>query len=644
MSTSIVSYKLQDGINRAVVGKDMPFPTPWALRNMRHSASQFGVLEQTPYWYLLRTVGQGTYYNGGSQTEPTGSDVVLVSNGLSVTEYCIYNEGTQIQCFYQSTDSTQTGLTGGCRVVINSVSGLAITLGNSLEIDIDGATTFRWRKNGGAWTSLVPITTTGVSIDGGNATVYFLTATGFNVGDTWTFTRTDRSTDLTPAADAWLSPQIIYYKAEGYLVTLGGRVIICKKDASGTRYVMSAGYRPLYAQVLTIFQDHLVLGGYGTAAFTWETSPQNRTVAWSDVTDVENFIATDTNEADQYVIPARTKFDVYSGSNVGVFVNGLGVWGETLYVFTSFGAYQTQYLGLPAVFSFSKSIDIATAPSPGTYVAEGRNGLYIVTKDDFVIFDGATATSIGNKVVDYIKDFKITSRIKTHAVGVLYNHSTREAVFVMFNNWGLLTYQEKYGTWYYRPISDSQGLDGRPTAVGIWNAWEAEGTDQYLVGLSNRRIWIEDSDFSNQPQFDATAGTAYVTPFVIYQPICGNLSEVKEMIGVYIAASLTNNSRATTSPSSTYYSTGSNIRVKLSWVSCPNGFIEATGTDDTTFETRADAFWDTTKVDGFISMRTSYRGLALKVELIGAVTGKPPGFAQILSVEPTIYANPKVTR
>jgi len=60
------------GLDRSQVPHRADRSTFYELRNFRHDKNTFGLLEQTPY-FRSSQVSQGTYYDGGSQTEATSS-------------------------------------------------------------------------------------------------------------------------------------------------------------------------------------------------------------------------------------------------------------------------------------------------------------------------------------------------------------------------------------------------------------------------------------------------------------------------------------------------------------------------------------------------------------------------------------------
>lgn len=575
----------------------------YILRNLRHSFFQRGVIEQTPYWYDYSTFAQGTYYDGGSQTEAATSGVRLITSDLVVTDYVCRGPSGQLQVFYQTCDAaTETDIHFGCRLVINSITALGITLGSNIEVDIDGATTFRWRKNGGAYTSLVPITTAGVSIDGGNATVYFLTDTGFTIGTTWLWTRTDASFASNSGTFGYPC-DYQYYKGELYFNSVDDRLMVCSESSTGN-YVISVGYRPVVGGQLCFFDDHLIVGQFRRGTTGWTGVDRWYTVGWSDKTDIHNFISTDTNEADQYALPNNNRFDDIDAAES--YIMGVaGVQGQ-LYVFTTNEIYVTTALGLPIVFSFQKIIDLKIA---GAYlpIIPAEQGVYILGHSDVFFFDGSNLRSIGAPVVQGTPNGNFED-----SFGV-WDPFRKELVFVLETL--LFCYQEKWGTWYVR-LAD---FDSQTQPVKSISSYSG----QIAVGIKSIKLRREDATATVQPIFDDSSGTVYAEPYLLTQIFGEDLAIVKELVDFYLGA-ITNSSGV----SATYYTTSTGLTIQLSYWLTPGGdFTNASET------TPSGATWTSAKADGRIDVRTPFRGIAIALEVQGTAS-KPPAFVTIQQIIP----------
>lgn len=622
--------------------------TFYELRNFRHSALGRGLIEQSPRFYQYLQIPQATYWDGAaSATEPSASVVRICADGFYMTEYGFSTGSTQIQAFYQTSYPAAENVNTGCLLVINNISSLAITLGSTIEVNIhtDG-THFRWRKNGGAYSADLVVSTSGVSIDSGNATVYFLANSGFNVGDTWAWTRTDcayNTANITRQAAPFR-----YYKGEIYFMSGNGQLMRGARDSSDTIYVISVGYRPVFGWTFDFFYDHLVVGCFSktqTTYFTFQQSPNNRTIGWSDVTDVDNFIPTDTNEADQYVIPNNNVRDVITSSGQSTncsWISGVAVIRNIFYVFTTFGVYQTAYYGLPTVFSFENGINL-TQPQfsdlNAAAVVKSKNGVYLLTQNDIVEFDGVSYSSIGAPVTkfQFFQDYSLASLNLMMALSSMIYDETRDELSVLdYQNAALLVYQAQYGTWYRRQAYFGTGSGvlgvGRPTAFAIHNSQPfSSATTSLVLGTSNRRVLKEDISWGNQPAYDDAEGTAYGEPFIVFHLVSGSsLSSVKEISGCFIGAyQLTGGG----TPSATYYTTDSNVHLCVGYGKFNNGLypLNPSFTDTS-------LYWSSTNTDGRISApRTSFRALGMQLKLKSVNAALPPGPIVVTALELELY-------
>lgn len=606
--TKDVPTAFTKGIDRTVGPLLADKGSLYVLRNLRHSFDQRGVLVQTPYWYDFQSFSQGTYYNGGNQTEPTSSAIRLVTEDLVVTDYVCRGSSGQLQTFYQTTVPAAEGVTKGCRLVINSVTGLGINLGATLEVEIEaGGVTFQWRKNGGAWTTAVGITTAGVSIDGGNATLYFLTASGFTSGDDFIWTRLDRSWAATGTFE--YPCEFEYYKGELYFNSVDDRIMVCSNSTTG-KYVISVGYRPVIGSYLTFFDDHLVVTWFRKDTSGWNSGTARwNVIGWSDKTDIHNFIPTDTNEADQYALPNNNKFDTV-GSSPDSFLMGVLVQQGQLYAFTNNEVYWTSALGLPIVFSFQKLMNVKLISSYSA-VIRADQGAYVIGHNDVFFFDGNGLRSIGAPVIQGTDNSDFEGSFGC------WDPFRKELNIVLGTL--LFVYQAKWDTWYVRSV-DFNNATQPVTAI---NSYPGD----MVVGIKDLKLRREDTAGTSAPIFDGTDGTVYMEPYLVTQIYGDNLAQVKELLGVYFGGIV-----SSTGVSSTHYTTGSSITVQLSYWLTPGG--DFFGVSETT---PTGATWTSASLDGFVSnVRTPFRGIAIGVEVQGTVS-KPPAFIFINQLVPSIY-------
>lgn len=605
------NYKFTGGIDRAVASIRADKSNFYDLIGVRQSQRSRGLLEQSPYFTNIASLSRGTYYNSGSQTEPASSPVcgviqyrtAITTKAIYVTQYVIRDAAfAQLQVFYQTAPAA-VNINTHCRLVINNITSLGVTLNNTIDVVIDGATTFKWRKNGGAYTTLVPITTAGVVIDSGNATVYFLTSTGFTVNDTWSWRRTDCANGQSSGDLDHIPTQAVQNGSELFFIGPENQVMVYQ--VSGC--VVSAGYRPLFAVSLTIFEDHLILGGYSATYGTLYSYPGANTIAWSDLTDLHNFWATDPNEADQKLLPV-----VQDPATLGNQVLSVFVFAQQLYAYTNQGLFYTPYLGLPVVFSIKRFIDFPTSLRGGYVqpVVLGLDRVYIITEQGPSVFNGSSIQYVGAAICPLLVD---ANGLPT-TLGLLYaSYCSAQRELVWYVNDGYIyTYQELTNTFYRRPASFVAAVNclaPSPITFGVW-----------LVGTASLTLLREDVTYTIQPVKDGTSGTVYATrTIVLHAASEPSLELTKDIIATYI-------SPLVTTVSSTYYSTAANLQVALGW------YVSETGAPGTP-TTDALAVWVNTNPDGRISYpRVAYKALTLTLTLNGLVTNKPPAKLTIVGI------------
>lgn len=601
-----IPFSLSGGQDRSVVTWNAPAGSFYQLLNFRQKPQHPGILEQTPY-FVGTTIAAGTTDVG---VEAGTTTIRFVDEYKTITDNVIRNLSGQMQSYVQTTAPTTETVNTGCRIEINSLAGAAITLGNFINIEIDGATTFRWKKNGGAWTAGVACSITGTSIDGGNMTVYFLATSGFTIGDAWAWKRTD---GIAGGAGTYHRPgRVRLYKDTFYFLSGDDRLFVVKL-AGSTEYCITVGYRPVFGTCFTFYQNHLVLGGYATngtpanvVAYTDLT--RRRLVAWSDNLDLENFIPTDTNEADSYSIPVEGVTSSLDGSIIGV-----NVLGQQLFIFTASGTFYTPYLGLPIVFSFQKFDSNRLLASRNNTVVEGDRVVFLFTPTDILMFDGANYQSIGQGV--YYPNGPVVSYSTCYGA---YNPITKELVVFDGTLFRLYVYQLTTSSWYMR---------GADFTGDSYSAASIAFSRQGKLYIGNKSLTYKtESVWTDQPAYDRLSGGGYTTPSIIFPGIyAGSFAAMKELDSVYLAALVSGGS-------STYYSINENCQVKLYWNIVDNDydFTNAAVSD-------SNAVWINTNSDGLIPVpRLNFRTIMLELRLVGLVAGKPPGIAQILGFEPRV--------
>lgn len=620
MSLVTVPFGLTKGIDRSATMLRSDLASFKTMHNFRQSDTELGKVEQTPYFYASHTYGQGTYWNGAaSATEPSTSAVrMYTSNGAFstpityATDYVFIQPSAttqQLQVFYQSAVPAAVTINTHCLIVINNVTSLGLTLGLTLDVVIDGGTTFKWRKNGGAYTTLVPITTAGVNIDSNNVTVYFLTATGFTVNDTWSWQRTDYSNDNTAFTES-KPMRYLHYKNRTFVLNMSNRLMTIRQDSrtSPVTYVISTGYRPIFGTNIQVFYDHLFVFGYMSSQGGNNYRNAYRMVANSDVSDIENFWATDVNEADLTQLwTARTSS--YTG-----YIFGSSVFGPWLVVYTTDGIFRTSYLGLPTVFSFEYLCDFKTQIGQPEYqtgcVVRATNVDYILAGSEIWTFDGASLTNLGYTLA---ADF---SGVDSYVMGspVLltgtYNQKRKTLVVYDQNNQRLVCYQELYKAFYTR---------GLISAITCLEFSVLSYPDILLAGVANLTVWEEDALWAQTPLQGGTTVPILETQF--YSG--GRLSVKKELSGLYIGAYL-----IATDP--TKYAIGGANRINVSWYTSDTGRIGTLSTD-------GNSYWYNLNPDGWLSLpHIDFRAIALRFTVTTA-SSAPAGGVQIFAIEPLVY-------
>lgn len=611
----------------------------YTLKGFRQRPSSFGVLEQTPYYYQLLQQSQGTYYNGGSVTENTTSRIVARipdpagSGTFFILSDFIARDGgaTQLQSFSQTSVPAANTINTQCFIVINNIAAFALALGGTINIVISAAATFTWAKNIDPPSAPLACTTTGTAIDGGNATVYFMTTGGFSINDTWTWTRTDAIYDIGASQTTGNPIQHESFNGECFFISNTARLRKIAYDGSGVSYVITGGYRPIYGLGLTVYYGHLVVIA---AATTTNATVSSRAITWSDNIDINAFFSTDTNEADTYSVPRTGPNAVLGG--VGSILRGVFVWHNTLFVLSADRVYYSNYLGLPIVFSFAvfRDFQAGTFTAGANYsgdvcVASGSSKyVYLVSGSFIFSFDGANLVLISDQLRGTSAAVPSSSGQTSgcYPLSIHYVPLTRE-LYVRDAYSVLHVYQEDFGTWYTRYADFFS-----PT--GIVSCIDCTGA----VGIKSRKVLSSDINAagSGTPLKDDGAGVSFGVPTITTQVLTGgNFVKSKEISGLYLTANFVSGI------SSTYYSTGTDCVVAVKWYICDGGQIIGSPTSEATNKLTS------ASINGVLSFpRVSFRGLALQIELNGLVSGKPPALVQIaqLDLNAISWPQPPATR
>lgn len=607
MTNHVDIFPFTGGLDRSRAPGRADPATFYTLLNLRQQRAALGCLETTPRFYIASTVAQGTYWNGvSSATEPTTSALRFhqpcgLLGTVAITSYCISVFGTQCKALHRTAQPSTSGLTGGCMLVLTNSATASVNLGSTYDIVIDGAATFKWRVNGGAYTTLVAISVAGNTIDGGAATVYWLANTGFTLNDTWTFQRTDTVYSSVPGAQDRL--YFVLINNELYFRDPSNKVMVFERDGQGAPYLRDVGYRDVYGHNIGMDAEHL---------FVYQTLTSRSIVQSSDLNDLDAFIATDVNEADQY--------DQRYTTHQAVDTNGLSVFnGHTLYgshfLVTSTGFYRGDYAGLPIPYAFKLVTPISLNNVSGNVSALGQGVIYYYTQRELCSYDGARTVVL----FDYT-NFDVSGNAATW---INYNFARHEVILSFETVGRLVVYSVLTQTVYMRAVDFETSMPSMSLA-----------TDGNLrLGLTSRRLLFEDTAYAETPLADETNGSAFATPTVCTQMFRQPAGEVKEIMGTYLGLTVQTTVAAS-------YSIGSAIKASLRWYANDIGLIVGSGTTD------VNAFWTSTAPTAQLSYpRVSYRYLALQIELTGTDSGKPPADVRLANIEPTVTVqHPNVRR
>lgn len=608
-------FPLSGGWDRSKVPCRADLSTFWRMDNWRQSNTQRGALEPTPRFYLSGTIPQKTYWNGSTSVlEPTASSVIFKCNesplgfGIALTSYCGTYSGsyTQMWSIIQTAVPTASAVVApikGCLLVLVSTALATITLGNRYDVVIDGTNTFKWRVNGGSYTTGVVIDqTNGNLIDSNGARVYWQASTGFTAADTWSWTRTD---GLSAVNQSYLSPiRMTWLSGGGYF--MADVLMKVEMTSNNVPYMRSVGYRYLLGNAVGYHEGHLLVFGTNSTY----NSNSGSYLLTSDILDLDVFIPTDLNEADQFNLPLSTtesisKLEVIDGFTLQT----------RLYVVTNIGLFYSDYAGLPTPYTFRQLFPEYFARQPWACTPT-RKGAYIWRTDALFFFDGLNLSLLVN-----LNSLGTT----TPLIGV-WQSDTEELHLLMVNN-TLLVYQARYGTFYSRSV-DFGATGCTCLTISL--------TGNMFLGTASRKVIAPDSLYGNVPIYDYGLGSSFF-PAVVATQLIGNIARLsKDMNGVYIAVYVPG-----VVSHSANYSDGDYTELDLFWYTSDSGNLPPSSSPTTI----SGAVWNPTKPDGQISYpRLSYRYIGFALQHVGLDGSKPPGPCTLQAIECEVYSPDKVTR
>ena len=375
---------------------------------------------------------------------------------------------TLIPCVLQTAVPNNATVYGQCLLYGINATDFAAAADN-IEITVQaGGATFKWRRNGGSWSSALAMGPA-VAVGANGLYAAFMELTGYTVADTWKWTRMTS----VPYDAAVTSTKDFPYSSASYMtdIYLGGIGRNVMRVRNG--FITSVGYRRAYGKYVVIFENHLVIAHYaggvysaGTGvadAYVATTTPFN--LGWSHLSDPDQFFSTLANEADEYTIPYNSSPD---GVNFGI--TGMALLNGSNWIYVSDAIAEQIYLGLPNVMQTKVKFNGVGCAFPSGLVNTKR-GHYFISKDNFYFFDGIQPQAIGEPVrKKFFGEVVPPTDANYEKLYGFYDSSRQE---VSWTYWTLVgtyyqvkqvVFQEKYNRWYFRNLP---GIDTAATNLTV---------------------------------------------------------------------------------------------------------------------------------------------------------------------------------
>lgn len=587
----------------------------YSLINMRQSFTR-GALESTPRFKVHRQFNQGTYNTsgGGNSTENTAAKVHFFKKNVYTELYlsdhsafkCVGSTQTQFKGFKQITCPTGNSVYKGCLLTFDDTTSISITLGQTYDVEIDGVNTFKWRVNGGAYTTTVAIDLAAGNVIDTGARLYWLASTGFTATDAWSWRRTDD----TDASSSVVNMPIVQVNNNYYYLGGNGRVYAFKYISNTEYYTITAGYQPLYARNINAFQDHLILLDCDPEVVTTYTLGS---IANSDLNNPDCFIATDVNEAD-WTDLTRVATNLVSGIVDTLTSLCSLVIQNRLFVFTTAGVYYTDYAGLPIPFNYQFLFPFPVTTTQLGYCVVTPYGAFVAIDNGIFSFDGATLTPI---LADIAPNLISTGGTPYNIYGIFYDSTRFELVVQSQQYW--IVYQLLYSTFYLRNVSFDGNYATGGTQSSLLHTYYSNNA--ICVPCMSRTVLIEDVAYSGTPVLDGTSGTVFAVPTVVTQMLGDYLSVVKDNAPVYVAFKSASGGAG--------YRTYTAQMAKIEWYTSDIGEISSlvTGSGEVLMN-----------IYRQISIRVSYRSVAFAITFPATTTTTLPAPACTLrGIETEIY-------
>lgn len=508
-----------------------------------------GKLQQTPpivsKFALSLLTGEGA-------TTPTRLIDVMRDANASI-RYLILNETnaryvdptntatqTLLPCILQIYVPNNTTDTGQCLLYgFNSTDFSAA--GDNIEVEIDAATTFKWRRNGGSYTTGVAIASV-VSIGANGLKLAFMTTTGFTIGDKWKWQRYNTIPyDAAVTSTTNFPYDRALYQTDAYIGGVG-RSILRVRDG----FITSVGYKRAYGKYVGVYQNHLLIAHFAEGVYNVSTGVADSydrattpfVLAWSDLNNPDAMHSTVLNEADQYPMP----FNQYpDGVNYGI--TGMGPVGKTWYVYLADAMSTVDYVGLPNVFQILPAFPVGSIFPSGLVVT--KNGHYFIAKDNLYFFNGVQPQPIGDPVRKKLFSELLPPTDARYEWTYGYYDTTNRKV--IWRYWTLVggyyqcrevVYMERYNRWYFRNVPSVDSAAGMNLRCTSRTYQDAErllyGATGYIVGDINAE------NVSNIIYDVAGAAPGYTNPMAESSDLFyEDLFLKKESDGIYLDAGWT---------------------------------------------------------------------------------------------------------
>jgi len=542
------------GFNQGVQRHLLDAQFCWDLLNLEQVN---GRLQQTPW---LGSLVNTALLTGEAATSPVRMIRSVYSTSLGL-KYLVLNETnaryvdittpatqTLIPVVLQTAQPSNAGLTGQCLLYGINSTDFAAT-GDTIDVNIVTASTFRWRRNAGAWSASLPIQqSTTITVSGlavsfqgqGDVTDY----TNFTPGDTWTWTRLN--TIPSPTANPTTANFTFSSDVYGQDVYIGGvsrNIMRLRND-----FLTSVGYSRTYGMHVAVFFGHLFVSQFAQAGsgisdpYNSQTTPF--TLGWSHLNNPDQFYSTLINEADQKLLPQQQFSDL---ANLGI--TGLAPWRSLLFVFLADSIWNFQYVGLPNVFQATQlNSNIGSIFRSG--VIRTPQAIYFIGRNDFYKIEDFEPTAIGRavrgKFFTEVCPINDTNFQRTFGY---YNPIAKEVVWTYWIKVGALyqvrqvIYNEQTEDWHFRNVPcAASGYSDPYCATPIVNTSTSSVSLGQLnvFGYTGALYQDQAPGTTNNGLKDTFSGGSHLytspyfeTPYLNY----GNYFNIKQSDSLYIDAS-----------------------------------------------------------------------------------------------------------